>query len=103
MPRSPYLPIGMLRDMPNGEAASTYNSFLHGGVSTYCHWKAPEPIVAFDLILDPRKNYQPTGRPPGPAANDGRPNPQSVGSGVRDVPRHHTVGAAGIEPATARL
>src|SRR5688500_15144805 len=51
-----------------------------------------------DLVLDPRKDYQPTGRPPGPArpgparpANDKRPNPQSVGSGVRDVLRHHTL------------
>jgi transposase InsO family protein len=33
-------------------------------------------------------------------ANDRRPNPQFVGSGVRDDLRHHTVGLTGFEPAT---
>ena len=43
-----------------------------------------------------------TGRPPGPAqpANDKRPNPRIVGSGVLDVLRHHSVGLTGFEPAT---
>jgi hypothetical protein len=47
-----------------------------------------------DLTLDPSRNYQPTGRSPGPTpttpANASTPNPD-VGSGVLDVPRHHTV------------
>jgi hypothetical protein len=28
------------------------------------------------LTLDPTRDYQPTGRPPGPTANNNRPNPQ---------------------------
>ena len=37
------------------------------------------------------------------ARNDKRPNPHNVGSGVRDVLRHHTAPPAGFEPATPAL
>jgi hypothetical protein len=59
-----------------------------------------------ELTLDPDRNYQPTGRPPGLTprnlrANQKTPNLTLV-RGVLDVSRHHTGLAAGIEPTFAR-
>ncbi|HEY4632053.1 MAG TPA: hypothetical protein VIG96_12150, partial [Blastococcus sp.] len=53
-----------------------------------------------DLVLDPARTTSPPAAHPAQPAHDKRPNPQSVGSGVRDVLRHHTVGLTGFEPAT---
>ena len=44
-----------------------------------------------ELTIDPRRDYQPTGRPPGPTKKNS-PDPRYVGSGYSDVLRHHTVG-----------
>jgi hypothetical protein len=53
-----------------------------------------------ELILDPTKDYQPTGRPPGPAPEGSSPDRRIVDPGHADVLRHHTVGLTGFEPAT---
>lgn len=45
-----------------------------------------------ELILDPTRSYQPLGAP-----NVER----CLGTGVHDVPRHHTVPPGGIEPPHA--
>ena len=54
-----------------------------------------------ELVLDPTRDYQPTGRPPGPTPKmtDARTHDSWVRA-VRDVLRHHTVGLTGFEPAT---
>ncbi len=44
--------------------------------------------------------FSPPAVHPAQPAHDKRPNPQSVGSGVCDVLRHHNVGLTGFEPAT---
>ena len=49
-----------------------------------------------DLTLDPTRDYQPTGTPPGPQNEDTGPN---EGSTVPDVLRHHMERATGFEPA----
>ena len=54
--------------------------------------------VLRDLIIDPRKDHQPTRRPPGPPRN--KPNLQIAGPAHSDVLRHHKVRPAGFEPAT---
>jgi transposase InsO family protein len=43
-----------------------------------------------DLIIDPRRDSQPTGRPPGPHRTSNSPNLHIAGPGHSDVPRHHT-------------
>ncbi len=55
-----------------------------------------------ELTIDPRRDYQPTGRPPGPTKRTS-PNLRNVGPGHSDVLRHHIVAGAGFEPATSGL
>ena len=52
-----------------------------------------------ELVLDPSRDYQPTGAPKGPTKRQ-QPNPVE-GSAVADVLRHHIVGVTGFEPATS--
>ena len=56
------------------------------------------------LTLDPTRDYQPTGRPPGPppatTPQSKTPNPMWV-RGDSDVLRHHKVGPVGFEPTLA--
>src|SRR5262249_25575837 len=60
-----------------------------------------------ELILDPTRNYQPTGRPPGPPPGTppkpNNPQPRPRVRGHSDVPRHHREPPAGIEPMTYAL
>ena len=51
-----------------------------------------------ELILDPTKRYQGTGRPPGPARKRQSPNPQPWVRPSADVLRHHMAVAVGFEP-----
>jgi transposase InsO family protein len=48
-----------------------------------------------ELTIDPTRDYQPTGRPPGPAPKSTSPDPRIVGPGYADVLRHHSGGAGG--------
>ena len=50
-----------------------------------------------ELRIDPERDYQPTGRPRGPAIKRQDPNPNE-GSGYADVLRHHRVPRVGFEP-----
>jgi hypothetical protein len=56
-----------------------------------------------ELVLDPSRDYQPTGRPPGPTPKKRHVNPQSLGSHVQDVLRHTWSPPVGIEPTTFSL
>jgi leucine-zipper of insertion element IS481 len=55
-----------------------------------------------ELTLDPTRNYQPNGPPPGPTPATPRkpanPEPQTRVRGVLHVLRHHTVPRVGLEP-----
>jgi hypothetical protein len=53
-----------------------------------------------ELTLDTTKRYRAIPRPDALAENDGRPNPQDLGSAVRDVLRHHTVAGAVSDSTT---
>ena len=56
-----------------------------------------------ELILDPNRDYQPTGAPKGPTRTPEMTTaePAIAGPAVADVLRHHTVGLTGFEPATS--
>ncbi|MGH3631740.1 MAG: integrase core domain-containing protein [Sciscionella sp.] len=56
-----------------------------------------------DLTIDPRRDYQPTSRPPGPPKKRHSPNLHIAGPGYSDVPRHHNAPPAGLEPAACSL
>ena len=47
-----------------------------------------------ELVLDPTKRYQGTGRPPGPTPKNKNGRTHNRGFGVSDVLRHHMVGLA---------
>ena len=55
-----------------------------------------------ELTLDPTRDYQPRGGPPGPHQTTPAMElcPET---GVHDVSRHHTVGPVGLEPTTRGL
>ena len=57
------------------------------------------------LTLDPDRRYHGTGKPPGGPTGTQNHNGRTPneGSPVRDVPRHHMVGAEGLEPPTSSL
>ena len=57
-----------------------------------------------ELVLDPTRDYQPTGTPKGPARTPPKSTtaePTFVGPAVADVLRHHMVGLTGFEPAAS--
>ena len=57
-----------------------------------------------ELTLDPARNYQPTGRPPGPTQPPNANTPTLTWvRGVLDVLRDHMARLAGFEPATGCL
>ena len=51
-----------------------------------------------ELVIDPARDYQPLGRPPGPQPKTPR-TPLRV-QGVLDVLRHHKARSEGLEPPT---
>jgi len=53
-----------------------------------------------ELVIDPARDYQPLGRPPGPQPKTPR-TPLRV-QGVLDVLRHHKARSEGLEPSTFR-
>ena len=56
-----------------------------------------------ELTIDPTRNYQPLGRPPGPKPENQKAGPQFGVRPVRDLLRDHMVELRGFEPLTFSL